>query len=382
MKVMGYWYRKAGRAALLAALALVLAALLGQPGGYLALAQEPEEGATPEVEVTPEPQTEPDDIGPVEPPVEDEPGEVEVTPEPQIDPDDTGPVEPPAEDELGEPVVDEAYVSGADVVDEEGGVINIFDLSFVASQLGSTNPAADVNLDGQVNIFDLAMLAANFNQPGPASAAAEPEPVPLVEEGVTEFGALDLAVEAPEAGADVASAAAWRPLRIGLGVNYVRAYDYMDGQTNTPPDLYALVTVSGVAARTWTWWDSAEIWPNWRLGWWRYAGFPWAPSTAPDANNYSLPIVLEMRDDDGQICYGGYGCRHRYEWTDISSQQGRRTKQLTFYPNTCRVQDEAGTQTTGYWLNSAHTHCRIHLQAWGTEVPRAYTSYFIDAVWD
>ena len=42
------------------------------------------------------------------------------------------------------------------------GVINILDLTLVASHFGGTNPEADVNGDGIVNILDLVLVAQNF----------------------------------------------------------------------------------------------------------------------------------------------------------------------------------------------------------------------------
>ena len=42
------------------------------------------------------------------------------------------------------------------------GVINILDLTLVASHFGSTNPEADVNDDGTVNILDLVLVTQNF----------------------------------------------------------------------------------------------------------------------------------------------------------------------------------------------------------------------------
>ena len=41
-------------------------------------------------------------------------------------------------------------------------VVNILDLTFVASQFGKTNPKADVNGDGTVNILDLTLVAQNI----------------------------------------------------------------------------------------------------------------------------------------------------------------------------------------------------------------------------
>lgn len=44
----------------------------------------------------------------------------------------------------------------------EDGVINILDLTFVASRLGQDDPKADVNGDGIVNILDLVRVAQNL----------------------------------------------------------------------------------------------------------------------------------------------------------------------------------------------------------------------------
>ena len=42
------------------------------------------------------------------------------------------------------------------------GMVNILDLTFVASRFGEANPEADVNDDGKVNILDLVLIAQNF----------------------------------------------------------------------------------------------------------------------------------------------------------------------------------------------------------------------------
>ena len=42
------------------------------------------------------------------------------------------------------------------------GVVNILDLTFVASRFGASDPKADVNDDGIVNILDLVRIAQNF----------------------------------------------------------------------------------------------------------------------------------------------------------------------------------------------------------------------------
>lgn len=44
------------------------------------------------------------------------------------------------------------------------GVVNILDLTFVASHFGQTYPKADVNADGFVNILDLTLVAQNFEK--------------------------------------------------------------------------------------------------------------------------------------------------------------------------------------------------------------------------
>lgn len=44
------------------------------------------------------------------------------------------------------------------------GVVNILDLTFVASRFGQTDPKADVNTDGFVNILDLTLVAQNFGK--------------------------------------------------------------------------------------------------------------------------------------------------------------------------------------------------------------------------
>lgn len=44
----------------------------------------------------------------------------------------------------------------------DDGVVNILDLTIVASRLGQTDPKADVNTDGSVNILDLTLVAKNL----------------------------------------------------------------------------------------------------------------------------------------------------------------------------------------------------------------------------
>jgi hypothetical protein len=56
---------------------------------------------------------------------------------------------------------------GGDVVPDQ--VIDICDITYIASRFGGTDTFADVTGDGQVNILDLTMTAANFGQSGPIS---------------------------------------------------------------------------------------------------------------------------------------------------------------------------------------------------------------------
>jgi len=45
------------------------------------------------------------------------------------------------------------------------GVINIMDLTSIAANFGSSNPAADITADGTVNIQDLTLVAIDFGDP-------------------------------------------------------------------------------------------------------------------------------------------------------------------------------------------------------------------------
>jgi hypothetical protein len=54
---------------------------------------------------------------------------------------------------------------GGDVVPNE--VIDICDITYIASHFGGTEAAADLTGDGQVNILDLTVTATNFGQSGP-----------------------------------------------------------------------------------------------------------------------------------------------------------------------------------------------------------------------
>jgi hypothetical protein len=409
MKIQNYIHWQFGKIVALAILALVLTTGWGQTR-YWAAAQEPDSTAeavvttvepispvtTPgpiddsapslpdDETVEQEPDASPVDvIVTVEPVVTAEPTEEPEapTPNPTGEPDDIDLIiDPPAEDELGEPIMDENYIARDDLTDEEGGEINIFDLTFVAARYDSDDPAADINLDGTVDIFDLTILASHYGQTEPADGAAiiTPTPLPQVEASGGEFGIFDLAVETENFDTEAQYYTQSRPLKIGVGINYVKTYDAAD--STSAPDPYTMVAVGGVRVRTSAIYNQYQIWPYWRLGWWRYAYFPWSPSYSSTANYYSLPIEVEIRDDDGYVCYGYYGCRYQCQYIDVSPSRYYYTKHLTVYPSSCMVVDEAGTRTYGSWINS--DLCRVYLQSWGTEWPRGYMSYYIDALWE
>jgi hypothetical protein len=288
-------------------------------------------------------------------------------------------------------VKDENYQIWDDVTDEEGGLVDIFDLSFVASHYKTTNRAADVNDDGWVDVFDLAILASSFDMSeaeaqssGITPAIVIPEPLPIVEAGSKDddFGETLFAISATEPEAGAQAYYTWRPLKVGLGIDHVRSWDYMDGETKTPPDFYAVASIGGSAARTSIVPDQFEAWPYWRLGWWRYNGFPQFAPYDPAGDNYFIPITLQIRDDDGYICYGYYGCRHGYEVPDITLLRQERTKSVHFYPSGCKVVDENGIWTQGQFLDGYTARCRVNLLTWGDEWPRAEANYFIDALWE
>ncbi|MDM8528362.1 hypothetical protein QUF58_09135 [Anaerolineales bacterium HSG24] len=292
-------------------------------------------------------------------------------------------------------IKDQDYRVWDDVTDEEGGVVNIFDLTFVASRYNSTNRAADVNNDGKVDIFDLAVLASNFNIPESdaeiAGVIVTPEPLPLVESGSAEadFGAVIHVLEGeanpPEgesSDADAQGSYVWKPLKVGVGIDRLKTWDYMDGQTNTPPDFYAVVSVGGSSVRTNPMFNQFESFPYWRLGWWQYNAFPRFDQYDPAGDNYFVPINLEIRDDDGRICYGYFGCRQGYEVADATLQRQSRVKRVRFYPASCRVVDEAGNWNQGSFLDGQTNRCRVYLYSWGDEWPRVAVNYYIDGSWE
>lgn len=296
------------------------------------------------------------------------------------------------EDEV---VRDEAYQSSSDLSEKPGGIIDIFDLSFVASRFNSTNPAADINLDGKVDIFDLSMLANKFGKTeaeiaaeGDTDSAAAPvptsTPIPMVEEGQEgdDFGDVLMTLEVDEPEASAQGTYVWRPLKIGLGINRVYTWDYMDGQSKTPPDFYAMASVGGSFARTNTVHNNANIYPYWRLGWWQYKGFPKFDPRDPAGEDYYIPVTLQVRDDDGQVCYGYYGCRHNYEVADATLVRYERVKTVRFYPSSCQVLDDKGVWTDGYFVDGYTNRCRVDLYTWGDEWPRAGVNFYLDAWWE
>ncbi len=107
----------------------------------------PTEPDTTEEDVTPEPASEED-------PVPESPAEEDVTtPEPPAE-EDIVPEQPVEEDVMPEPMPYDI---------NEDGVVNILDLTFVASRFGESDSDADVTGDGTVNILDLVLIAQNLS---------------------------------------------------------------------------------------------------------------------------------------------------------------------------------------------------------------------------
>ena len=96
----------------------------------------PEAPEIPEEDLTPEPTPEEETM-------------TEPTPE-----EDTVPDQPAEEDVMPEP-------PPYDVTGD--GIVNVLDLTFVASRFGENNADADVTGDGIVNILDLVLIAQNFS---------------------------------------------------------------------------------------------------------------------------------------------------------------------------------------------------------------------------
>lgn len=83
------------------------------------------------------------------------------------EPDTTGEdvtAEPPAEEDvMPEPPSEDAIPEPLPYDVTGDGVVNILDLTFVASRFGKSDSAADVTGDGIVNILDLVRIAQNFS---------------------------------------------------------------------------------------------------------------------------------------------------------------------------------------------------------------------------
>lgn len=120
--------------------------------------------SAPEEDTTPEPTPEEPDVT-----------EEGTTPEPVSEEPD-----PTAEDTVSEPTAEEGDITDEDVTSEPtpeeeadsepvrydvtgDGVVNILDLTFVASHFGESNADADVTGDGIVNILDLVRIVQNFS---------------------------------------------------------------------------------------------------------------------------------------------------------------------------------------------------------------------------
>ena len=80
------------------------------------------------------------------------PPEADVIPEPSSEADAISEL-PPEEDAMPEP-------SPYDVTGD--GIVNILDLTFVASRFGESDSDADVTGDGVVNVLDLVLIAQNL----------------------------------------------------------------------------------------------------------------------------------------------------------------------------------------------------------------------------
>ncbi len=107
----------------------------------------PAEPDTTEEDVTPEPASEEDTVP-------EQPAEEDVTtPGPPAE-EDIVPEQPAEEDVMPEPIPYDI---------NEDGVVNILDLTFVASRFGESDSDADVTGDGTVNILDLVLIAQNLS---------------------------------------------------------------------------------------------------------------------------------------------------------------------------------------------------------------------------
>lgn len=69
--------------------------------------------------------------------------------------------------------VGETTLPGGDVTGDN--VVDIFDLTLIASNYNTNDPMTDINADGQVNIIDLVIMASNYGRQGPVEIGAEPD---------------------------------------------------------------------------------------------------------------------------------------------------------------------------------------------------------------
>jgi hypothetical protein len=83
--------------------------------------------------------------------------------EPDITEEDSTPEPPPEEDAISELPPEEDAMPEPSPYDVTGdGIVNILDLTFVASRFGESDSDADVTGDGVVNVLDLVLIAQNL----------------------------------------------------------------------------------------------------------------------------------------------------------------------------------------------------------------------------
>lgn len=94
----------------------------------------------------------------------EEPDVVEEDPMPEPTPQEEVILEPPTEEVTPEAPPEEEPIPEPVPYDVTGdGVVNILDLTFVATRFGESDSDADVTGDGTVNILDLVLIAQNFS---------------------------------------------------------------------------------------------------------------------------------------------------------------------------------------------------------------------------
>ena len=104
-----------------------------------------------------EPETAEEDV------ISEPPPEEDVTPEPSPE-EEVMPETSPEEDVTPETLPEEEVIPEPIPYDINGdGVVNILDLTFVASHFGESDSDADVTGDGTVNILDLVLIAQNLS---------------------------------------------------------------------------------------------------------------------------------------------------------------------------------------------------------------------------